>query len=92
MKHKIAMYIEPTATNLENARPLGEWAENYPESYIRVTEFVDVEFPMLRDHTEQQIKALRMKQDELEAETKQKLEQIEGLISTLLSIEYQPDS
>jgi hypothetical protein len=86
MKQKLALYIDPSDATRVAPRPIGEWAENHPDSYVRVSEFVEVDFPDKPDAGEKHVETLRAKRDELRAEMEEKLEKMEELIRTVAAL------
>lgn len=93
MKYKNALFIANSATDLSDARPLGEWAESLPDQYTRVTEYFDGEYTErpIDEYVGDQIENLRNKQKELRQEAEEKVAQIESLIASLAAIEYKPE-
>ena len=83
MKQKIALFIDPSDAARSNPRPMGEWAEQYPEDYIRITEFVDVEFPDRKEAGEAHVKALNSKREAVKDEFVDKLAKLDDLIKTV---------
>ena len=90
MKQRLALYIEPNAVDCENARALTEWAEMCPDSYVRVSEFIEVEFPEKPGYAEEQLRIVKQRRDELIAEHEQKIGKLDDLISHLAALEYKP--
>lgn len=86
MKQKIALFIDPSDAGRTNARPMGEWAEQYPDDYIRITEFVEIEFPDRKKAGEAHITALRNKRESVKDEMVEKLAKLDDLIKTVTAI------
>lgn len=86
MKQKLALYVDPSDATRVAPRPIGEWAESHPDSYIRVSEFVEVDFPDKPDAAERHVESLIAKRDELKAEFEEKLEKMDELIRTVSAL------
>ena len=90
MSEKLALFIMPTSTSLADARPITDWAESFPEAYIRVSEYVEVEFPMLNRQTyvEQQVGHLKDVKEKIRAEMQEKLNAVDELIKELSALPH----
>lgn len=86
MIQKMALFIDPSDAARSNPRPMGEWAEQYPDEYIRITEFVEVEFPERKKAGEAHVKALRNKREAVKDEMVEKLAKLEDLIKTVTAL------
>lgn len=69
-----------------------EWAERHAD-YVRVSEFVDVTFPPLREEAviERQLEALDRTETELRSKFQDKLNSIESRRAELRAITYKAD-
>lgn len=86
MKQKLALYVDPSDATHVAPRPIGEWAENHPDSYIRVSEFVEIDFPEKADAREKHVESLIEKRKELEEEMAEKLAKMDELIKILAAL------
>jgi hypothetical protein len=86
MKQKIALFIDPSDAARSNPRPMGVWADSYPDEYIRITEFVEVEFPERKKAGEAHVAALRAKREAVKDEMVEKLAKLEDLIKTVSAL------
>ena len=72
----------------ETVHEAHEWMDDADMKYLRLSEIVEVEFPMIPkvDITGAQIKAFRAEKDRIQAETHIKLENLENQIQELLAL------
>lgn len=89
MKTKLALFKWIT---LNIVTPCEEWAEA-DEDKIRLTEWVEVDFPELppEDHVKKEIEALDIRIAEVRTAAEVKIAQIERRKSELLAITYKPE-
>lgn len=86
MKQKLALYVDPSDAKWDAPRPIGEWAEDHPDSYVRVSEFVEIEFPEKADAREKHVESLIEKRKGLETEMAEKLAKMDELIKILAAL------
>lgn len=86
MKQKLALYVDPSDAKWDAPRPISDWAENHPDTYVRVSEFVEIEFPKKEDAAEKHVETLRAKRVELQDEVEKKLASLDELIRTVSAL------
>lgn len=86
---RLALFIDTSSHYNQRPTACSDWADDL-DTYTRVSEYVEVEFPMrdAQEYIPEQIAALQKRRDEIREEAEGKVKKIEERIANLAALEH----